>query len=280
MPDNTIELPNHTVELIDETGADGPLFLATANSAHNLEQRVIDIRKEAPDAFPPRTVPERVVTDKDSFAAELERRKLIEGVSTVWGNRQRGEFTAVYDELDPSAVRDYTRRHDRLVLRFIKDPDWDTLFKAADGEYHSQEKFADLIESAGHLITSHPAADLVELVNNIRGSSKGSFESRINRSTGSLNLTYSEEVTVRGKSTTSSGELEVPKDITFAARPFEDYPLVTVKCWLRLLISGGQMRMGLFPQPYEHLVRDAWNVVTGQVAEQIGAKVYAANIGR
>ena len=47
MSDNTIELPNHTVELIDEPAADSPLYLATANAAHSLEQRVIDVRKEA-----------------------------------------------------------------------------------------------------------------------------------------------------------------------------------------------------------------------------------------
>ncbi|MCT7369424.1 YfdQ family protein [Mycolicibacterium llatzerense] len=280
MPDNTIALPDHKVESIDETGADGPLFLATANSAHNLEQRVIDIRKEAPDAFPPRFVPERVVTDQDSFAAELERRKLTEGQSTVWGNRQRGEITAIYDELRGSALLDYTRRQDRLTLRFVADPDWATLLKAADGNFHRQEEFGDLIESAGHLITSHPAAELVEIIDSVRGSSKGSFESRINRSTGSQALTYSEEITVRGKTTSSSKDLEVPKEITLAARPFEDYPLVTVKCWLRLNVNGGNLILGLFPQPYQHLVRDAWTVVTNQVGEKIGAKIYAANTGR
>lgn len=280
MSDNTIALPDHKVESIDETGADTPLFLVTGNAAHSLEQKVVDVRAAAPDAFPPRTVVERVVTDQDSFAAELERRKLTAGQSTVWGNRQKGEITAVYDDLSPRALDEFTRRHDRLTLRFVADPDWATMLKAADGNFHRQEEFGDLIESAGHLITSHPAAELVEIIDSVRGSSKGSFESRINRSTGSQALTYSEEITVRGKTTSSSKDLEVPKEITLAARPFEDYPLVTVKCWLRLNVNGGNLILGLFPQPYQHLVRDAWTVVTNQVGEKIGAKVYASNIGR
>jgi len=280
MSDNTIELPNHTVELIDEPVADSPLYLATANAAHSLEQRVIDVRKEAPDAFPPRTVVERVVTDQDSFAAELKRRKLVEGKSTVWGNRQRGEITAIYDELSPDAVEEYERRHDRLTLRFVADPDWTTLFNAADAKWHGQEAFGDLIETAGHLITSHPAAELMEIIDSIRASSKGSFESRINRANGSQNLTYSEEVTVRGKTTSSTKDIEVPKEIVFAARPYEDYPLISVTCWLRLNINQGNLVLGLFPQPYQHLVRDAWKVVVGEVSEKIGAKVYAANTGR
>lgn len=280
MSENTIELPSHTVELIDEVDADSPLYLATANAAHSLEKHVIDVRGLAPEAFPPRTVVERVVTDQDSFAAELERRKLVEGQSTVWGNRQRGEITAVYDELSPRALDEFTRRHDRLTLRFVKDPDWETLFKAADAKWHGQEAFGDLIETAGHLITSHPAAELMEIVDSIRASSKGSFESRINRANGSQNLTYSEEVTVRGKTTSSTKDIEVPKEITFAARPYEDYPLISVTCWLRLNINQGQLVLGLFPQPYEHLVRDAWKVVVGEVSEKIGATIYAANTGR
>lgn len=280
MSENTIALPQHHVERIDDTEADSPLYLVTANAAHSLEQKIVDVRALAPDAFPPRTVVERVVTDQDSFAAELERRKLIDGQSTVWGNRHRGEITAIYDELHDSALRDYTRRNDRLTLRFIKDPDWETLFNAADAKWHGQEAFGDLIETAGHLITSHPAAELVEIVDGIRASSKGSFESRINRANGSQNLTYSEEVTVRGKTTSSTKDIEVPKEITFAARPYEDYPLISVKCWLRLNINQGNLVLGLFPQPYEHLVRDAWKVVVGEVSEKIGATIYAANTGR
>lgn len=278
MSENTIALPQHHVERIDDIEADSLLFLVTANAAHSLEQKIIDVRALAPDAFPPRTVVERVVTDQDSFAAELERRKLIEGQSTVWGNRHRGEITAIYDELYDSAVLDYTRRHDRLTLRFVADPDWATMKKAADGDYHSQDEFGDLIESAGHLITSHAAADLMEIVDSVRASKAGSFESRIRRDTGSQHLTYSEEVTTTAG--TATKPLEVPREITLAARPFEDYPLVTVTCWLRLRIAQGKLYLGLFPQPYEHLVRDAWKVVVGEVSEKIGATIYAANTGR
>ncbi|MCG7610373.1 DUF2303 family protein [Mycobacterium sp. CnD-18-1] len=280
MSDNAIELPAHTVELVDQPDADGALYLITANTNdNNLEAEVVDVRGEAPNAFPPRTVANRVVTDTASFLAEITRRGLVSDVSTVWGNRKAGEVTVVYDELSPLPTDTYTRRADRLVLRFVPDPDWATLFKAADGNLHSQDEFGDLIESAGHLITSHPAAELVELVDDIRASSKGSFESRPRRDTGSLHLTYSEEVTVKsGKG--GPKQLELPKTITLAARPFEDYPLVKVTCWLRLRINQGQLGLGLFPQPYEHKVRDAWSHVTAGLADELGIPVYASNLGR
>lgn len=278
MSDNVIDLPDHTVELIqsEDVNANGPLYLVTANGENGLEAKVVDVRYEAPAAFPPRTTQRRIVTDMASFEAELTRRPLIKDRSTVWANRCHGEITAIYDELYPDATAIYTDRDDMLTLRFVPDPDWATLFKAADGQYHGQESFGDLIEQAGHLITSHPAAELIEIVDSIRASSSGSFESRIRRDNGSQHLTYSEEVTA--KAGTASREMEVPREITLSARPFEDYPTVEVTCWLRLRVSGGTLALGLFPKPYEHLVRDAWTQGTANLAQSLGVPVYAANL--
>jgi hypothetical protein len=280
MSENTIALPEHKVDMIEptDTSADGPLYLVTANADSGLETHVIDVRDKVPNAFPPRIPDHRVITDTASYLAEIARRPLVEGRSTVWGNRQRGEITTVYDELYSHAGSDYTRRADMLTLRFVADPDWATLFKAAAGDFHRQETFGDLIEQAGHLITSHQAADIMEIIDSVRTSSKGSFESQIKRDTGSQHLLYSEEVST--KAGTASRPLEVPREITLSARPFEDYPLIEVTCWLRLRVNQGQLHLGLFPQPYEHLVRDAWTHVTSELAEQLGVPVYAANLGR
>lgn len=277
MSDNAIALPPHTVA-DDEWGSDGPLRIIAANGENGLNVKVVDVRAEAPNAFPPRTVNDRIVTDTASFLAEIARRPLIESLSTVWGNRQKGEITAVYDELPGAAISDYTRRGDRLILRFVPDPDWATLTGTADGKFHDQDTFGDMIEAAGHLITSHPAAELMEIVDSVRTSSKGSFESRIKRDTGTQYLTYSEEVSAKAGSSTKP--LEVPREITLSARPFEDYPLVEVKCWLRLRVNQGALGLGLFPQPYQHLVRDAWSHVTTELSEKLEVPVYAANLGR
>lgn len=280
MPEIT-EIPQHTIELVDEPSADGPVYLAAANTSDvGLRTEVVDVRDEAPWAFPPRTVSDRVVTDTASFLAEITRRGLVADVSTVWGNRKAGEVTVVYNELSPLSTDSFTRRDDRLVLRFVPDPDWATLFKAADGRLHQQDEFGDLIESAGHLITSHPAAELMEMVDSIRTSSKGAFESKIRRDTGSQHLTYSEEIKASAGSVAKP--LEVPKEITLVAKPFEDegYPEVAVKCWLRLKVSNGQLHLGLFPQPYEHLVRAAWTRVTGELAAGLSVPVYASNLTR
>lgn len=278
MSDSILELPDHATELIDEPEADTSLYLVTANGENGLQVEVVDVRGKVPAAFPPRAPERRTVTDTASFLAEVARRPLLQGLSTVWGNRDKGQVSVIYNELPADATADYTRRSDVLTLQFVADPDWATLFNAADGRFHSQLEFGDLIEQAGHLITSHPAAEIVEIVDSVRASSKGAFESNIKRATGSVNLTYSEEVSA--KAGTATRQLEVPREITLSARPFEDYPLIEIRCWLRINVSQGQLGLGLFPQPYEHLVRDAWTQKTGELAEALGVPVYAANLGK
>lgn len=278
MSDNAIELPAHVVQEVDQVEADSLLYLVTANTESGLQTEVVDVRGQVSAAFPPRIPDRRTVTDTASFLAEVTRRPLLQGLSTVWGNRDKGQVSVIYNELGADATADYTRRNDVLALQFVADPDWATLFNAADGKFHSQLDFGDLIEQAGHLITSHQAADVMEIIDSIRASSKGSFESGIKRATSSVNLTYSEEVSA--KAGTATRQLEIPREITLSARPFEDYPVIEVRCWLRLNISQGQLGLGLFPQPYQHLVRDAWTHVTGELSEALGVPVYAANLGK
>lgn len=270
--------PQVVVEQIHsaEFGNDGPLFLLTANGENGLESNVVDIRNHAGQAFAPRTADTRFVTDTASFIAETVRRPLDKSLATVWGNRLRGEITAIYDDLDPDFEADYRRRTDRLILKFVPDPDWAILFAAADGKYHGQEEFADLIEQAGYLITSHQAADLMEMVQSVRTSTKGEFQSEIKRDTGSQTIVYSEEVSASAG--TVQRPLEVPREITFTARPFEDYPSVDVDCWLRLRPNGGRLGIGLFPKPYHHHVRDAWESVVEKLADDIGSPIYASNL--
>ncbi len=54
MSDNTIALPKHDADLIDEPDADTPLYLVTANGENGLQTEVVDVRGKVPAAFPPR----------------------------------------------------------------------------------------------------------------------------------------------------------------------------------------------------------------------------------
>ena len=260
--------------------ADGQIVVAVANSAAGLETAVIDVRDEVPDAFPPRHTETRTVTDQASFILELSDRPLItQGQtvrSTVWANRKQGTITAIYDDHQADAVGEYANRGDRLVLQFVTDPDWTRFLKAADSAYHSQNDFADLIESVGHLITSHQAAELMEIVSSIRASSKGAFESSPNRANGSMTFTYSEEV--KAQAGTRTRPLEIPTEVTFRVARFEDYPVIDITCWLRFQVRGGDLSLTLVPQPYEHRIQASWIDVVEQLATTIEHPIYASNL--
>ncbi|AKJ72214.1 hypothetical protein TPA4_49 [Tsukamurella phage TPA4] len=277
MSDSIIALPSATVEPI--TGADypvdGPVRVVVANTPEGLRTQVVDVRGAAPNAFPPRTVDERFVTDQKSLLAEVTRRPLIAGVSTVWANRVKGTVTVIYDELGADATTEFNHRHDRLNLKFVTDPDWTLLMDAVRADPCGQEEFSDLIESVGHLIRSHKTAELMEIVESIRASSSGSFESRINRANGSQTLAYSEEVSATAGRTS---QIEVPQTITFSAPPFEDYPPVEVVCWLRLRISGGQLRLTLQAQPFQHVIRETWTSIVDDLSVNLGVPVLATNL--
>lgn len=254
----------------------GRTQIAVANGTEGLEYKVIDPVECAPDAYPPRYVGERVVTDQKSFVQELQRRPLAEGVGTLWANRKRATITAVYDELPEDWDEPYTRRQDQLKLAFVVDEDWRTLQQIANGEFYPQGTFGDLLEQAGHLIASHTAADLLEIVDTIRTSSKGSFESEIHRQTGTQSITYTEEVSARAGS--RSRQLEVPREITLTASPYEDYPPISVTCWFRLRVREGKLSLALVPQPHQHIIREAWAAVVAQLSDEVGRPIYATNL--
>ncbi|TWS20811.1 DUF2303 family protein [Tsukamurella asaccharolytica] len=277
MSDSNIHLPQINTESItpEEYGVDGPVHVFIANGVEGLETKVVDVRAEVPDAFPPRTTVPRKVTDQASFLAEVKRRPLLDGLSTVWANRKTGTVSVIYDELGADATADYTRRQDFLTLQFVRDPDWTLLMNTISKEPCGQLEFSDLIESVGHLITSHPAAELMEIAESLRTSSQARFESRPNRANGSQVFTYAEEVSATAG---RSAQLEVPTTITFRAAPFEDFPPVDVTCWFRFRVNGGNPRLTLEAQPFDHVIRATWSTVIDDLAENLGVPVYAANL--
>ncbi len=247
------------------------ILVVAANAANNLETEVVDVVAACPAAFAPRTPEKRTVIDRDSWRAELGRRPLVDD-STLWASRTSGTVTAIYNDLPASEHDGYTWRDDKLILQFVTHPDWSTFLLAADSELHDQEEFGNLLDDAGHLIRSHQAADLVELADSIRATSSGHFESRIQRSTGSQTIGWSENVEARAG---TAGDLEVPKIVTFEVTRFEDFPPILIDCQVRLRVKAGQLKLGLFPRPYEHVLREQWLTVIDELATEIGRPIYA-----
>lgn len=216
----------------------------------------------------------RTVCDVDSFLAELDRRPLPLATSTLWGNANRGRIEAVYNDHSGAAGEGTPGwRDDILALQLAEDPDWVTWHKLS-GQYMSQEAFGDRVEELRHTIVSPDQADLLEIIDSVRASTKGEFESSINRANGGQTLTYKVEVSTRAGAV--GRQLDVPQHIKLSLRPWDGHPkLYEVPAYFRVTVTEGQLRLAVKLFPTREIVRQAWADLTATVVDHLDMPVYA-----
>lgn len=237
---------------------------------HGLQVHDINID---PESFPNpvRVTGERRVSDLDSFLAELNRRPLpAEG--TLWGQALAGRLTAVYNDHDGDVTKAAGWRDDKLVLALTPDEDWKA-WHAMSGTYYSQNEFGDRVEELLHTVLNPDQAELLEVIDSIRASTSGEFESRIERANGGQKLTYKQEHSVTAG---RAGQLEVPQTITLELRPWENHPQTYhVEAYFRTRVNAGNLGIAIKLKPTRQIVREAWQAVTSAVYDGTQKPVYA-----
>lgn len=230
-------------------------YAVAVTEEHGLQVHPIAHNPQDIAATPYRTVGERTVADLDSFVSELARRPLRDD-STIWGNAERGKMTAIYND---HTDEDPGWRDDKLTLQLAQDEDWKA-WHAISGKAFRQQEFGDKIEELLHTVISPDQAALLEIIDSIRVSSGGNFESRIERHDGSQKLAYQQENRVSAGRT---GELEVPQIIRLALRPWEGHPAIyEVDAYFRLRVSEGDLSLSIKLKPTRQIVRQAWIDIT------------------
>lgn len=267
----------HPADIVDSDLPHRKYAIAVTEE-NGLQVEVLETDPQSIAEHPYRVTGERTVTDLDSFLAELARRPL--GLSgTLWGNAQRGVLTAIYNDhyyghtddgvpaIDIAGWRD-----DKLNLTLTKDEDW-SAWHALSDHYYGQQEFGDRIEALLHTVISPDQADLLEVIDSIRASTSGEFESGIERANGGQKLTYKQEHTVRAG---RAGQLEVPQTITLELRPWEGHPDVyPVEAYFRVRIREGNLALAVKLKPTRQIVRAAWATLTNTVTEATSKPVYA-----
>lgn len=249
-------------------------YFTGVTEQHGLQVEEIDEESLAPT--PPRAKGTRTVSEVTSLLDELTRRPLTPGVSTLWGDYEKGAVTAVYND-HSSDVPGW--RDDRLVLQLALDPDWVAWHKVS-GVWMGQEKLGDVLEELLHTVIAPDQADLLEVVDSIKASTKGSFESRIDRQDGSQSLTYTHEVTASA-GRASSRKLEVPKQILLRLRPWEGHlSTYDITAMFKLSVSGGDLSLSVKLQPTQQILRTAWANLVSPIVEQTGIPVLAHRNGK
>ena len=250
-----------------ETNQEGIFLFAGNSHEHGVQTKVVDIRADIPGLLSSPEQGTRTVTDSVSFLAELDRFKL-DNAATLWGDETKGKVVAIYNDHTNEAAG---HRDNKLELVLRPDPDW-TSWQQLSGRFLPQTEFGDAIEELLHTVTDPSQAELMEVIDSVRASTKGNFESSITRATGAQKLVYSEEVkTTAGRAST----LTVPQTLTLAIRPFEGMDTYQVEAWFRLRVTNGQLLLSIKLKPTRAILRAAWSELVEVLEEKTAKPVLA-----
>ncbi|MCX2931362.1 DUF2303 family protein [Mycobacterium sp. CVI_P3] len=255
--------------VLPDTADDGRSHVAIAvTEQHGLQVKKVE-EDESKFPAPWRAKGGRNVADIDSFLAELARRPLGES-GTLWGKGTAGTITAIYNDhtKDTPGWRD-----DTLTVTLKADEDW-VAWHQLSGQFMPQEKFGDIIEELRHTIQAPDQADLLEIIDSVRASTSGEFESTIERARGGIKATYKKEVNARAGAV--GRELQVPETITLLLRPWDNHPVsYEVQAYFRLNITEGHLRLAVKLFPTRVIIRQAWEEITERVTNAVNKPVYA-----
>ncbi|AMS03864.1 hypothetical protein SEA_BAXTERFOX_54 [Gordonia phage BaxterFox] len=246
----------------------GIAVVAATTKDKGLEVETVDLREFIPGVTRSAEEGTRLVTDVPSFLAELDRYPIAPELSTLWGDETKGRVEAVYNDhhADGAGLRD-----NRLRLELRADDDW-VAWHRLSGKFLPQIEFGDAVEELLHTVVDPDQADLVEVINSIRATSKGVFESAVDRSNGSQALEYRNETSATAGAAGRASRLEIPQTVTLAIRPWEGLDTYKVEGWFRFNPDHGRLLLTIKLKPTRNVLRAAWADVIEQIETHLGGK--------
>ncbi|AFR47983.1 DUF2303 family protein [Gordonia sp. KTR9] len=243
-------------------------IIAATTKDKGLQVETVDLREFIPGVTRSAEEGTRLVTDVPSFLAELDRYPIAPELSTLWGDETKGRIEAIYNDhnADGAGLRD-----NRLRLELRADDDW-VAWHRLSGKYFPQIEFGDAVEELLHTVVDPDQADLVEVINSIRATSKGVFESAVDRSNGSQALEYRTETTATAGAAGRASRLEIPQTVTLAIRPWEGLDTYKVEGWFRFNTDHGRLLLTIKLKPTRNVLRAAWADVVEQIETHLGGK--------
>ncbi|QKY79986.1 hypothetical protein PQD13_gp74 [Gordonia phage Clawz] len=261
-----LSLENPIQVVVINGQAEGVRQVVAVSNEHGLQTEILDEREMLRE--PLYIESERYVSDAASFLEEIKRKPLPDtNAATFWGVMDRGVITLIYDDHTSEKAGN---RSDRLTLNLQTDEDW-RAWHNLSGKYMGQEQMGDYLEDLAHTIVSPSAAEMLEVVDSIRASSKGEFESKIERTSGSVKIGYSQDTTAKAG---RKGQLEVPDAILLRLRPWEGHDtFYDVPAQFRFRVREAELGLAIKLKPTRQILRQAWSDLTDQVAQVTGESV-------
>lgn len=161
----------------------------------------------------------------------------IKGHTTVWVDPSQIMVVALINDnaADKSGWGDHRAR-----LDLKRTPEWQH-WLARDGEYLTQEKFAEHLQEGILEITDPEGAEMLEIAQTLQGSTDVQWKSANRVDNGAVSFKYQEEVKA---SAGVKGELEVPQEMTLGVSPFFGEEVFSVTARIRYRVRAGALTIG------------------------------------
>lgn len=245
-----------------------PVALVGPGQCIHVLKDFIEVR-DARAAAPRRRMGTAHHSQRDSFIEHVKRFKCPN--TTVWADIAKMRLTAIFDyhPAGPEVAEAAWGGH-RSTYECPRSSAW-LLWCAKDEIMQSQDDFAEFIDSRFDDLTGgdgypEPAA-ILEMARSLQIHTKGTFERRVDPTTGAYRLISKEE----HESTSTA----IPRAFAIGVPIFEGGELWRVEVRLALRVRGGSAAFGYTLHRRVELEREAFDEVRKVVAEQTDLPVFA-----
>lgn len=223
-----------------------------------------DLEKYLP--APPYTRRDVTVETLDSFLDYFNTFK--SNHSRIFASRNSGKIVGVIDYPQADGARSAHAAH-AVTYDLPFSIEWKR-WRAIDGEYMPQDKFALFILENAADIREPDAATVLEVATSLQINRKVAFNQAIRMADGTTSFGYTEDDEAHTK-----GNIAVPQEIALGFPIYQGGQPYRVRCFLRYKMSDGMLRLGIAVHRREHLEEDAF----ANVLETIEEKAMKAIVG-
>lgn len=221
-------------------------------------------------AHPVRKRGQFIFADADSFCRYFNQHKDPDSRIFAAANELEPSFRGVlnFHGTDPGF-------NDHVCIFSLQPTHEWSVWMGHCGHRFTQADFAAFLETNQDMFASPNGADLLELVQTLEGKSEASVKSAVRLNNGQLNVTISEEVTLRGGSTTNQDALiELPLILEVSVMPFHGTGIYPMKARLRWRIADRKITFWYETINSRVLVRQVASDVLMQIEKQTGIEPF------
>ncbi|WP_434315867.1 DUF2303 family protein [Leifsonia sp. P73] len=217
------------------------------------------------DDVPRRAKADRTVTDAASFVAYVNRHRTIG--TEVYAHTSSSSVVAVIDSHEGTDLAPGWQGH-KLTLALEHTKAW-LAWTAHDLGQNSrgwfgQQEFAEFIEDRALDVQEPSHARVIELATKFEATKKVDFGQATRLDNGEVRFEYTETI---GAAKGRKGDLEFPKELKLALRPYIGGPIYYVFAALRYRIGEDGLRLGYTLQRPETILEGAFADIVAEIRD-------------